>query len=331
MSQPHSPDVAQSQYVARINRVMDYIDAHLDEELTLESLARVACFSSYHFHRIFGVMTGERLAQFIARLRLEKAAMQLLQNEQKSITEVALDSGFASSATFARAFKRHFGLSASEWRSTSGKSDRKIGKPKSKPGHTIRKPGEAFEVSARYLDPSNPNLRWRITMNNESKLTADVEIQEMPTMHLAYVRHVGPYAGNNELFAGLWQKLCTWAGPRGLLQPPETKMLSIYHDDPNITDEEKLRVSVCITVPQDTPVDGEIGTMDAPGGKYAVARFELDPSQYGDAWAAVFGGWLPQSGFQPDDRPAFEMMLGDPEQHPEHKHSVAICVPVKPL
>ena len=125
-------------------------------------------------------------------------------------------------------------------------------------------------------------------------------------MHVAYVRHVGPYAGDAQLFEGLWQKLCTWAGPRGLIRPPETKMLSIYHDDPNITDEEKLRVSVCLTVPPDTEVDGEIGAMQVPGGRYAVARFELDPSQYGDAWGAVYGGWLPNSGFQPDDRPAFE-------------------------
>lgn len=317
------------EYTARINRVIDYVNDHLADEMTLEALARVACFSTFHFHRIFRVITGEPLGQYITRLRLEKAATQLRQNPKTTVTEIALDSGFASSATFARAFKRRFGVSASDFRDGA---ESKMGKTESNVGQTVRNPGEAFDFAVTYPDSSTNNkLCWRITMKSESKLTADVEIQEIKSMHLAYVRHVGPYAGDSALFEGLWNKLCTWAGPRGLLRPPETKMLSIYHDDPNITDEEKLRVSVCISVPEDTEVDGEIGAMDMPGGKYAVARFELDPSQYGDAWNAVYGGWLPQSGYQPDDRPAFEMMLGDPKEHPEHKHAVAICVPVKPL
>jgi len=323
--------MAHAEYTKRINKVVDHINSHLDQELTLEELAKVACFSPFHFHRIFGTMTGERLSQYIGRLRLEKAASFLLQHPGKSITEVALDSGFSSSASFARAFKRHFGVSASDWRSGEPLRARKMGKADRKQGQALRNLGEAFEISSAYSGSINSNLCWRITMKGECELKAEVEIQDIEKMHVAYVRHVGPYAGDEKLFEGLWQKLCTWAGPRGLLQPPETKMLSIYHDDPNITDEEKLRVSVCLTVPPDTEVDGEIGAMEIPGGQYAVASFELDPSQYGDAWTSVYGGWLPSSGFQPDDRPAFELMLGDPKDHPEGKHSVAICVPVKPL
>jgi AraC family transcriptional regulator len=61
-----------------------------------------------------------------------------------------------------------------------------------------------------------------------------------------------------------------------------------------------------------------------------VAHFELSPHEYSDAWNAVYGGWLPASGFAPDDRPAFELMGGKPEDHPEGKHVVDICVPVRP-
>jgi DNA gyrase inhibitor GyrI len=60
-----------------------------------------------------------------------------------------------------------------------------------------------------------------------------------------------------------------------LLRFPETKTIIIYHDNPDITDETKLRVSVSISVPPDTAVDGEIGKMVLPAGKYALARFEL--------------------------------------------------------
>ena len=93
---------------------------------------------------------------------------------------------------------------------------------------------------------------------NKKELNATIDVKEMPEMHVAYVRHIGPYQGNTELFGGLFQKLMTWAGPRGLLNFPETKMLSVYHDSPDITDESRLQTDVCITVPESTEVDGEI-------------------------------------------------------------------------
>ena len=165
----------------------------------------------------------------------------------------------------------------------------------------------------------------------KSKITADVEVKELSDMEVAYVRYVGPYAGNSELFEGLFKKLMSWAAPRGLLRFPETQIMSVYHDDPNITDEAKLRTSVCITVPAEIKAEGEIGRMKIDGGKYAVAHFELANNEYQDAWNAVYGGWLPESGYQPTDGPPLEIYLNDPQQHPEGKCIVDICIPVKPL
>ena len=72
--------------------------------------------------------------------------------------------------------------------------------------------------------------------------------------------------------------------------------------------------------------------MAISGGKYAMARFELsDSSEYEKAWDTVFGVWLPDSGFQPADGPCYELYHNDPKEHPEHKHVVDICLPVKPL
>ena len=162
-------------------------------------------------------------------------------------------------------------------------------------------------------------------------MEAKVEVKGFSDMEVAYVRHVGPYAGNAQLFEGLWGKLMQWAGPRKLMGLPDTKCLIIYHDSPEITDESKLRVSVCITVPPDTEVDGEIGKMSVPGGDYAVARFEVGPSEYGAAWQYVYGQWLPSSGYQPDDRPCFEMYPEGNEDREDGKMTVDIVVPVKPL
>ena len=92
-----------------------------------------------------------------------------------------------------------------------------------------------------------------------------------------------------------------------------------------------MRVSACITVPDDTAVDGEVGKMVLAGGQFAVAHFEIDSSEFEDAWDALMGGWMPDSGYQPDDRLCYEICHNDPKQHPEGKHVVDICVPVRPL
>lgn len=323
-------ETLQAEYAARLNCVIDYIEANIGEELSLDTLAEVANFSKFHFHRLFRAMTGETLNQFIARIRLTKAASQLIYNPKKSITEIALDCGFSGSATFARAFKDSFGMSATNWRAGGHRQyQRKIRKTERKAGQPDGKNRQAQNITPLYIDPVTHNLTWRIDMINQTAVK--VEVVELPDMPVAYIRHIGPYAGDGQLFGELFGRLFAWAGPRGLLQNPEMQVLSVYHDDPEITPDEKLRVEVCLTVPEDAAVDGEIGKMIIPGGQYAVANFELAEDEYSAAWQLVYGEWLPQSGFQPDDRPCFERYLNDPAEHPRHKHIVDICVPVKPL
>lgn len=158
-----------------------------------------------------------------------------------------------------------------------------------------------------------------------------VRIENFPEETVAYVRHTGPYAGDAELFEGLWAKLMAWAGPRKVLDRPGTKGLIVYHDSPGITEEEKLRLSVCLTVSDEMEVDGEIGKMTLPGGEYAVSRFSLGVDEYGAAWQWVFGTWFPESGYQPDDRPCFEQYPEGDNADENGKTTVEIVVPVRPL
>ena len=160
------------------------------------------------------------------------------------------------------------------------------------------------------------------------ELLEKVEVKNLPKMNLAYVRHIGPYKGNEKLFEGLWNRLFAWAGPRGLIGGPDFRSLVIYHDDPNITGEDKLRMSVCITVPPDTKTDGEVGKMELDAAKYVIARFNVDATQFQQAWEWLYGQWFPESGYQPDDKPCFEMY---PEEPKDGRFIVEICVPVKPL
>src|SRR5438132_744327 len=97
-------------YLRRINRVIDYISAHLTDPLPLEKLARLAHFSPFHFHRIFRSLVGEPLHAFVRRLRLEKAVFQLAHGPEATLTDIALRCGFLSSSDFSRAFRQAYGF-----------------------------------------------------------------------------------------------------------------------------------------------------------------------------------------------------------------------------
>lgn len=330
-----SQNRSRREYTARINKALDYIDKNIGEELRLEALAKEAHFSSYHFHRIFSSIVGEPLYKYILRVRLEKAAAKLLGNPDDTIAGIATDCGFSSPATFARAFKEYFGATATEARQKGyqliSKNRKQVGKICKQDSKNNKDSELQDDYFCDAVDCLFKNNIWRLEMKGEKPIETNVEVKELPAMDVVYIRHIGPYKGDNELFGQLFGRLFQWAGPRGLLNFPEAKILTLYHDDPEITDEEKLRISVCISAPADTKVDGEIGKMKVEGGKYAVAHFEIDASQYGDAWNMIFGEWLPQSGYQCDDRLCYELYLNDPEHHPEKKHIVDICIPVKPL
>ena len=234
--------MSRKDYIQRINRVIDYIDSHLADDLKLEVLADVAAFSPYHFHRIFSALMGEPLYIFIRRLRLEKAAARIASTDH-SITEIALDCGFNTPSVFARSFREYYGQSASEWRaSVMSKSC----KQESKNSKTSGKNGKAEAAENPYHLDQNILDERRKKMKVEA---ANVRVENVEDMTVAYVRHIGPYAGDEGLFERLFGKLFKWAGARDLLKFPETKILSVYHDDPHMTDEDKLRTSVCITVP----------------------------------------------------------------------------------
>src|SRR5512133_2556470 len=112
---------SRSIYKARVDAAIMFITEHLAEDLSLEDIAEAAHFSSFHFHRIFSAMVGETPQQFLNRVRLERAANFLVKNPAHSITQIALSCGFSSSATFARSFKKHFGITANEYRKLENK------------------------------------------------------------------------------------------------------------------------------------------------------------------------------------------------------------------
>lgn len=321
----------EKEYRHRVNLALDYIEKHYSEELTLDMIASVANFSKFHFHRVFYSIVGETLFDFIQRIRLEKAATRLKMNRDEPVADIAYDCGFSSPSTFARAFKELFNQSATEWRESSQSANSNISKAESKHGETNRNRWEMIDSTTSYFcDVNNSSIiEWSCKMFNKEDLK--VIVKECEAIDIAYIRHIGPYKGNNELFGSLFDQICGWAGPRGLILPAKTKFMCVYYDSPDITDESKLRLDVCLSVAPDTKVEAPFGKSTIPSGKYAVCEFKVGPKDYEAAWGFLYGEWLPSSGFQPDDRPCYENYLSSPDESPDGSCRVEIYVPVKPL
>ncbi|RZT07542.1 AraC family transcriptional regulator [Kribbella sp. VKM Ac-2569] len=304
------------EYTTRLNRVVNHIGARLDEPLTLRELADVAGFSPYHFHRIFKGVMGETLSSFIWRLRLERAANLLVRQPRTRVTDIALSCGFSSHSNFARAFKERFGVSASEFRTVQPR----------KPGDTDRKEGEGSTTRALYA----PNEWARYP---KERRTMNVEVKTLPTYHVAYIRR---FAYSKGVFAehlnAAFQQVCGWVAAQGLFGP-DTLVIGVPHDNPDVTPNDRCRYDACVTVPSSvTTASTDVDIQDLPGGRYAVLRIDVDePAEIGLKADAMYGDWLPRSGFQADDRPPLEIYYDSDEPGTEKRIVLDFCIPVTPL
>ena len=298
------PDPNRLEYEKRVNRVIDHVRAHLAEDLPLERLAQIALFSPFHFHRVFRTITGETVAGFVQRQRLERAAVALIHHPDQSVLAVALDHGFASAAGFARAFRGHFGVSATQWRVGAARRRSKRGTPLRKPGKVMRR-GRAQTRAMR------------------------VVIQDLPACRVAYMRHVGPYGAGG--IPALWIRFKKWMRVRGLVEASSLR-IGIGHDDAWVTPPEKCRYDACVVLPPDFQGDRLVNVMDLPGGRYAVSKYSGSAHRISQAWDTLYQAWLPDSGYEPDDRPCLELYRDNPQVGGRPARFRAdLCVPVRPL
>lgn len=306
------------EYLSRINKVMDYIDEHIDQPLELKRIAEVAHFSPYHFHRIFTFLIGETPIDYIQRLRIEKAAWKLYKEKASSISEIADSCGFSTVSLFSRTFKKAFGLTPSRFREIEEPVYSQDGILFSKNGQVVSK-----NLTQRLTESSHLcGVKFNISYFMEAK----IEVKEMPEMKAVYCRHIGPFSQ----IVKAYEKLIRWAEPRGLYKPNITKSATVTHDDPTVTDLDKIRQSACIIVDHDVKGEGEIGNLVIPSGQYVVGHFELRTEDFEKAWNTMCN-WFTESGYQQADGCTYELYHNSHRTHPENKHIVDICIPIKPL
>ncbi|STX50204.1 AraC family transcriptional regulator [Legionella busanensis] len=254
-------------YEHQLGKVTEFIGKHLDDKLTLIQLSEVACFSKYHFHRIFSAYTGLSLQQYIRWLRLKRAAHQLIYEKDRTIIDIAFNAGFESHEAFTRAFKQTYGKSPSLFR-------------------------------------SQPN--WHVWENlpyclpkRDKKM--NVVIKELINdRRLAVLEHRGDPAGVGESV----NQLIGWAKSQTInLKPSPGEAFGFAYDDPKTTPTQEFRFDLGITVPKQLKIDGIVKEKYLPKGRYAVAvhkgsRDDIDKTIY-----HLYRDWLPNSGEELADLP----------------------------
>jgi AraC family transcriptional regulator len=295
-----------SEYQVRINRVIEHIDANLSEDLSLQQLAGVACFSEYHFHRLFRGVVGENLNEYVQRRRLEIAARALHLNAQDKVIDVALNVGYENPASFFKAFRRFFGLSPSSWRKEGAREWTK---------RQIEQKNELRAQNSKIGNVLDPKT-WEI-LKGDTDIAAtsrQVEIRDLPECRIVYRRYVGRY-GDSAITA-MWGELTEWAYAKGLVKKDSTFM-GILHDDPSITQPDRHRYDTCLIVDRDFQDDDAL-VATFKGGRYLTYDFLGTPSDVDPAWDRVYGEFVINSGSLADSRPNIELYapnsIVDPEK-----------------
>jgi AraC family transcriptional regulator len=296
------------EYIKRINSILSYIDTNLSADLSLETIAKLAFYSPFHFHRLFKSITNETLNGYVTRKRIEKTASILMHKKEISISELVLLFGFSSNSAFTRAFKKYYGQSPSDFRKSNSNSFRKISQINSKKGKE--------KTGAEEYICNLTNLKEWVQMN------ATIEIKEMPKTDWAFVTHIGV-----EGLDAAYGKLLQWAIPKGLVGN-DLKMGRIYHDSFKITDPAKVRMSACILLQEPIQTNGEIGLVSIPKGKCIVGHFEILPHEFGKFWQSLFI-WMKENGYAKAEQNPYEIMHNDFNEHPEKKCIVDLCIPIE--
>lgn len=291
------------EYIKRIGSVLDFIEKHLDEDLSLERLSHEAHYSPFHFHRVFSIVVGENLNEYVNRKRIERIASILLVGTDNPVKELAYSYGFSSESSFSRSFKKYYGISPTRFKS-EGKT-------------RLSKIGIAPFTPEKHICGID-NLKNRIEVN------AQINVEELQQIKLAGITQIGEF----DKVSGMYQRLMEWGSKKEILPHSDFKAITIYHDNPNVTETSKVRYSTCVTTDRDIKAEGEIRPLSIQSGYFAIGHFEIEAGEFPTAWESM-NLWVIENDFRFRDGEYFEVYHNDHKTHPQQKFILDICIPLE--
>lgn len=268
-----------------LNQVMDYIEQHLTEEISLEEISRYAGVSDYHFRKIFYYLSGMTLSEYIRNRRLSEANKDLLNKE--SVTDIAYKYGYESIDGFTRAFKAWSGFLPSE----------------------VAKTG----VSKMF-----PKLSFYIDVKGGQSM--DYKIVEMPAFKFAGVSKRVPmqFEGVNQAIVDLANSI-TQEQREAMhalqnIEPREIVNVSYEHDYQFMKDEGELTHLIGVLTTEDE-VSDLLDVLEVPAYTWAVFPNEGPfPDTLQQTYARIYSEWLPASDYEVIQAPAFSFTKFNEDQ-----------------
>ncbi len=286
-------------YHARMQRVLQHIDQHLDDDLSLEVLSGVAAFSKYHFHRQFTATFGLSVHRYVQLARMKRASYRLAYRDDESVTDIAMDAGYDAPDAFARAFRQRFGQSPSSFRKS----------PDWEP----------------WLAALGPLDNARSKRMHKTFTPDDVTIRDVAPTPVAIMEHRGDPATLGDTI----QRFIAWRKTAGL--PPRTSpTFNVWRSERRPASPADYSVDLCVGT--DRPIEADDEPMKAgviPGGRCAVLRVVGDTDNLEPAALYLYRDWLPASGEEPRDFPIYCQRLAFFPEVPEHETVAELFLPLK--
>ena len=281
--------ITKEDYSKRINIVIEYIANNLDKEMDLYELSEISNFSPYHFHRIFRAIVGEPIGAFIVRIRVETAA-RLLRYSSLSVQDIAYNVGYSVPSSLTKVFRQFYDISPTDYRNNRN--------------YTIMKP-------------------LQLTTDVELKAPKIVELEPRKAI---YVRLQGDYRTID--YCGSYNKLWGFV-KENKLYTAGIEHLTMGHDDPHVTEKDKLRTDICLIVHKPAEPKGDIKVRDVPGGKFIVYTYIGPYSELYSVFDTIYRKYLPESGYEVRMEQGFEIYKNNPEKTTPDKLKTEIYIPIK--
>ena len=294
------------EWLKRMNDALEYMERNLSEEISLETAAKLACSSVYHFQRMFSYIVGVPLSEYIRRRRLTKAAFDLQRGEK--VLDVALRYGYDSPTAFNRAFQAVHGLAPS--------SARKLG------AVLMAYPRISFQIKLK----GEEKMEYRIEKKEAFRI---VGVREPIKLDLSYKARddmeiddakIRDAFGRTPMF---WQE----AGQSGKI----AEICTLMNREPmgllGITDckdgEEQSYYYIAAATDKSAPD----GMFDAtiPECTWAIFPDSGAPASIQGLMERIYSEWLPASGYEWAEAPDIEVYLDD---NPVNMH-YEVWLPVK--
>lgn len=282
-----------------LERALSYISQNLEQPLTVAEVARAAHLSEFHLHRLFHATFGESIGRLITRRRLELAALRLAYESDRSITEIALSSGYSSSSNFSKAFSAYFGLSPSAVQRPEGALPASI-------GQLAARYGKNFDPRALYS--ALPEQDEAGVAREVARFSGAVRFEDSPGQSFASLKSPTGYD-----FASLertWHELIDRALQLGI-SGEEIDAWGMAHDSPELTAPELCRYHACVPCAPEQRLPAPLFRSTMQPGRYAVFHYQGAVEGVAEAYRSIYSCWFRESSLMPEDFVPFDHYVGD--------------------